>query len=161
MSTATVDQLSAALVAALQQDHGAGVDPGLDLSGTGVVLRGQYPSPPGGRLPFASVSGVGERGERARGMGLTEWGWEHRWTIRAWIPVTSLDLDARVVRAEAALRVLLAALCAAADAAGNALRAVPDLTFEAVTLDADLEASADAAELGILVSCRTSRPGGP
>lgn len=155
----TVDQLSAALVDALALDHGGGLDAGLDLSAAGQVLRGPYNRPP--RVPFACVAGSSISGERGKGYALRQWGYQHEWVIRAWIPSTALDLESRVLRGELVMQTLVGALTDAASDSGSALYGVPDLRFQSITLDAEVDGGPEVVQVAIVVSCSTSRSGAP
>jgi hypothetical protein len=155
-----MDDLGSAIVTALAVDLGGGTDPGLDLSASGVVLRGAYARPP--RLPFVAVDGVSVDGTRREATTLRHWRWTISWSVIAWIPVETLTTEARVLRAEEAMAAILDALTTAASTPGNALYGVIEPTFTAVSVDSSLaEAPEQAAVVGITVTAITHRTGGP
>lgn len=151
MPAPRLDQVVTALVDALAQDHGTG----LDLSAAGAVLRGRYPTPP--RLPFAAVAGVEVRTER--GPTLARWSSRCRVDVTAWGQVAGISLTERVAACEELADCITAAIQGAASSPGNALYGLPDLAFDGISMDSDLDGAAEvAAQVLLTVSWTMHRP---
>lgn len=133
-----LDNVVAAVVAALSTDLGSG----LDLSSGGRVLRGRYTEPPSVALPCAAVAGYSGTGRR--GHSLSSWTYTGGVEIHLWAAPTELSTEARVLRGEELLDAAVFALTQAADVVGNPLRTLPDLEFDLEVAE-DLEGGGDAA----------------
>lgn len=155
MSTPSLHEIRTAIVAALEVSHTVGVSPStyaVDL--TDRVQRGRYTVPP--TIPFAAVSSTVGRSRRSDVV--TSWTTSATIDVVAWVAARSVALDSRVVEAEDLLDALLRALQTAATTIGNALRSVPDIAFDAIAVDSDLEGAAEGCvQVAIAVSFTLNR----